>query len=211
MLKGPSSHRWIGFLTATVVILVVTAAVRWQATLTALGGFLVDCQAPQQAELILVLGGDFLGARVLTGAELARQRYAPTALLSGPPFQGRPQGELSIDFLAQKGYGRQLFQAFATDAKSTIAEANDLRGELARRHVKRVLLVTTNYHSRRATIVMTLFCPGVQFISVPAPDPHYRVAEWWKDESSRKLFFSEWTKIVGSVLVAYPSYLVSRL
>ena len=85
------------------------------------------------------------------------------------------------------------------------------RGELARRRVKRVLLVTSSYHSRRATIVATLFCPGVQFISVPAADPHYHVAEWWNDDSSRKLFFSEWEKIGGSVLLAYPKSLVLRL
>src|ERR1700733_6359052 len=116
MAKGIASHRWTGLLTGTIVILLGIAAIRWQATLTSLGGFLVDCQPPQQAELILVLGGDFLGPRVLTGAELARQRYAPTALLSGPPFLGRPQGELSIDFLVQKGYPRQLFQVFTLHA-----------------------------------------------------------------------------------------------
>jgi uncharacterized SAM-binding protein YcdF (DUF218 family) len=195
---------------ATVAILVVVAAVRWQATLTALGSFLVDSQPPQQADLILVLGGEFWGYRVLTGAELARQRYAPIALFSGPPYHERPQGELSIDFLVQKGYPRELFEVFANRARSTITEARALRGELARRRVRRVLLVTSSYHSRRATIVLSLFCPGVQFISVPATDPRYHAAGWWNDGSSRKLFFSEWTKILGSVLFAYPSYVVSR-
>jgi uncharacterized SAM-binding protein YcdF (DUF218 family) len=212
MATGPASHRRISLWAAIVVVaLVATAAVRWQATLTWLGDFLVDSQPPQPADLILVLGGDFLGARVLTGAELAIQRYAPIVLLSGPPYQGRPEGEVAIDFLVQKGYPRALFQAFGHHAASTIDEAKAIRGELARRRVKRVLLVTSSYHSRRATIVLTLFCPGVRFISVPADYPHYHVAEWWNDDCSRKLFYSEWAKILGSVLVAYPSYLVSRL
>jgi uncharacterized SAM-binding protein YcdF (DUF218 family) len=186
-------------------------AIRWQATLTFLGSFLVDSQPPQRADLILVLGGDFWGPRVLTGAELARLGYAPTALISGPPYQGRPEGELAVEFLVQKGYPRELFQVFGHHADSTIGEANALRGELARLHVKRVLLVTSAYHSRRATIVLTLFCPGVRFISVPAPDPHYQIDRWWDDDSSRKLFLSEWNKILGSVLVAYPAHVVSRL
>jgi|SRR5580658_10825290 uncharacterized SAM-binding protein YcdF (DUF218 family) len=213
MRNGTASRRSAGVWTAYVVILALTvvAVIRWQATLTSLASFLVDSQPPQRADLILVLGGDFWGPRVLTGAELARLGYAPMALFSGPPYQGRPEGVVAIDFLVQKGYPRELFQAFAHHARSTIGEANALRGELARRHVRRVLLVTSSYHSRRATIVLTLLCPGVHFISVPAPDPHYHIVQWWDDDSSRQLFFSEWSKILGSLLVAYPSYLASRL
>jgi uncharacterized SAM-binding protein YcdF (DUF218 family) len=199
------------FLAVLCLILCTVLAIRWQATLTFLGRFLVDSQPPQQADLILVLGGDFWGPRVLTGAELARYGYAPRVLFSGPPYGGRPEGDLAIDFLVNKGYPREIFQVFAIEANSTIEEANALRGELARRHVRRVLLVTSSYHSRRAAIVLTLFCPGVRFISIPAPDSHYHVTEWWNDGSSRQLFFSEWSKILGSVLVAYPTYVISRL
>ncbi len=184
---------------------------RWQAVLTSLGGFLVDSKPPQKADLILVLGGDFWGPRVLTGADLATHRYAPIALISGPPYRDRPEGELAVEFLVGKGYPRELFQVFAHHASSTIEEAKALRGELARRKVKRVLVVTSAYHSRRATIVLTLFCPGVEFISIPAPDLRYHVAEWWNDEGSRHVFYLEWTKIVGSVLIGIPSNLASRL
>jgi uncharacterized SAM-binding protein YcdF (DUF218 family) len=201
-----------------ILALIAAAAIRWEATLTYLGNFLVDSQPPQQADLILVLGGDFWGPRVVKGAELARLRYAPFALISGPPYvtgppyyKERPEGEMAIDFLVQKGYPKELFQVFAHNANSTIDEAKALRGELARRHVRRVLLVTANYHTRRATIVLTLFCPGVRFISVPAPDANYHVAGWWNDDRSRQVFFSEWKKIVGTVLVSYPTYVVSRL
>jgi len=209
-----NGSRGIGLRTAGIIIFCAAvlgiAALRWQTVLNSLGSFLVDRHPPQQADLILVLGGDFWGPRVVTGAELARMHYAPVALLSGPLYQGVPQGQMAIDFLTKKGYDSDLFQVFFADAHSTIAEANALRGELARRHVKRVLLVTASYHSRRATIVLTLFCPGVQFISIPAPDIHYHADEWWSDDESRRIFFSEWSKILGTVFMSYPRYLVSR-
>ncbi len=211
MTKGSAAIRWVGFLTAGILILFAVGALCWQAILTALGSFLVDSQPPQQADLVLVLGGDFWGPRVLTGADLALHRYAPFVLFSGPPYHERFQGELTIEFLVKKGYPKEIFQVFGTTAQSTIDEAKDLRGELARRHAKRVLLVTSNFHSRRATIVLTLFCPGVKFISIPAPDSHYRIDDWWDDDSSRKLFYSEWNKILGSVLIGCPNYVVSRL
>ena len=57
-------------------------------------------------------------------------------------------------------------------------------------------------------MVVRLFCGnGIQFISVPAPDPVYSPERWWDDPGSRKIFFSEWKKIVGSLLT-YPAYVV---
>jgi uncharacterized SAM-binding protein YcdF (DUF218 family) len=188
-----------------VVLPAAVCLIRWQSTLNCLGGFLVSAQNPRSADLILVLAGDFWGPRVLKGADLALQGYAPVALMSGTPYQGRPDGELAIEFLVQKGYPKRLFQSFAHNSRSTIEEALALRPELARRGVTRVLLVTTAYHSRRAAIVFTLFCPGIQFIAIAAPDA-YQPNRWWRDPGSKRLFYSEWSKILGTVLVAYPKY-----
>jgi uncharacterized SAM-binding protein YcdF (DUF218 family) len=184
---------------------------RWRVALTWAGSFLVDSQPPRPADLILVLGGDFWGPRVVTAAELGKRGYAPIVLLSGPPYAGQPEGELAVRYLVTQGYSQELFQVFAHHARSTISEGVALRTELARRHVRSVLLVTSNFHSRRAAIVMTLFCPGIRFISVPAPDANYHIVEWWEDESSRTLCFSEWSKIAATVLAIYPAYAVARL
>jgi len=174
----------------------------WQPVLSFIGSLLIYSETPQQSELILVLGGDFWGPRVLKGAELGRAGYAPLVLISGPPYQGRPEGELAIPFLEGKGYSRKMFAVFGHNAPSTWTEAMAVRQELLRRGVKRVILVTSAYHSRRASLVFRLLCPGVKFISVPAPDPVYHVDQWWNDASSRRFFYSEWSKIIGSLLLA---------
>jgi uncharacterized SAM-binding protein YcdF (DUF218 family) len=195
------------------ILVIVPAAVlliQWQATLNCLGAFLVSSQQPQSADLILVLAGDFYGPRAVKGADLALQGYAPLALMSGTPYQGRPDGELAIESLTQHGYPARLFQSFGHHARSTIEEAIALRPELARRGVKRVLLVTTAYHSRRAGIVFKLFCPGIRFIAIAAPDA-YRPDGWWKDPNSRKLFFEEWQKVLVTILVVYPKYCLSKM
>ena len=191
--------------------LAVILLIRWQATLSFLGGYLVCSERPQPADLILVLAGNFYGPRVLMAAELATQGYAPLALISGTPYQGRPEGEFAIEFLAQQGYPKRLFQSFGHNARSTIEEAIALRPELTRREVKRVLLVTSAYHSRRAAIVFRLFCPGIQFIAIPAPDRFYHEQGWWQDASSRRLFFSEWSKILATVLIVYPENRVESM
>ena len=86
--------------------LLLVALIRWESTLSFLGRYLIDSQPPQSADLILVLAGNFYGPRVLKGAELVTAGYAPLTLISGTPYQGRPEdevkpeGELAITFPA---------------------------------------------------------------------------------------------------------------
>ena len=185
--------------------------IRWQPTLSFLGRYLVYSLPPQSADIILVLAGDFYGPRVLKAAELAKQGYAPVVLISGGPYQRGIEGDYAIAFLATHGYSTHLFESFGHNARSTIEEAIALRGELRRRHVKRVILVTSDFHSRRSAIVFRLFCPGIDFISVPGPEPKFHADRWWMDDHSRALFYSEWTKIFGTVLMVYPKDLIGRL
>ncbi|HTS50014.1 MAG TPA: YdcF family protein [Bryobacteraceae bacterium] len=189
--------------------LAAIALIRWQAVLNWFGNYLVCSDPRQPADLAVVMGGDFWGPRVLTGAQIGAQGLAPLVLISGPPYAGRPEGELAVEFLVKQGYPRSLFAVFAHEQPSTLGEVLALRGELMRRGVKRVIVVTSSFHSRRCVILFRLFCPGIRFLSVPAPDPAYHPNGWWKDASSRQLFFSEWTKIPGSVLIAYAAKWIS--
>jgi len=193
------------FFAAALVVLVI-AVLRWQAVLNWLGNYLILTQPPEHADLILVLGGDFLGPRVYKAADLGREGYAPLVLISGPPYRDRPEGDFAVEDLVKHGYPRSLFAVFGHHEPSTIGEVMALGGELRRRHAKHVIFVTSAYHSRRSGIVLRLFCSGIHFISVPAPDEHYHGNGWWRDPSSRELFYSEWSKIFGSIFIAYPTY-----
>jgi uncharacterized SAM-binding protein YcdF (DUF218 family) len=194
------------------VALLVTLAADWRGVLNGLGAWLITSNSPQHADLILVLGGDFYGPRVLKAADLAVAGYAPLVLISGVPYQdNQPEGYFAIQFLVARGYPRRLFESFGHHAPSTIDEAKVLRRELERRRVKRVLLVTSEFHSRRAAIVYRLYCPGIDFITIGAPDSHYHASKWWEDPSSREYFQSEWSKILGTVLIEYPKYEIENL
>ena len=211
MHRAPSRARTVlRFATRTLLLLTLAlvglSLIRWQSTLNWLGNFLVCSDRPEPADLILVMGGDFWGPRVLKAAQLGAQGWAPLVLISGPPYGGRPEGELAVELMVKQGYPHNLFAVFPHDQASTLGEVLALRPELARRGARRVIVVTSSYHSRRCAILFRLFCPGIRFVSAPAPDSHYQADDWWKDPSSHELFFSEWNKILGSVLVSYPSY-----
>jgi len=164
-MKRRSVRRWllIVLLICCLGVLGVVSFLFRTAILSFAGSTIIDSEAPQPADLILVLGGDFYGPRVVLAAELGVRGYSRTVLFSSPPYKNLPEGNFAIAFLTGKGYPRDLFQVFAHHAESTVDEAIALERELARRHVKRVILVTSAYHSRRAALVMRLF-------AVTAPD-----------------------------------------
>ena len=148
---------------------------------------------------------------MIKGADLGVRGQAPMVLISGAPYRNRPEGEFAIPFLTHLGYPRSLFESFGHHASSTIEESLALCPELRRRGVKKVLLVTSGYHSRRAAIVFGLFCPDIQFVTVGASEPVFVPSRWWMASKSRKLFFSEWFKICGTVLFEYPKYRLEKL
>ncbi len=181
--------------------------------LTEMAKLLMLSDAPEPADLVLILGGDFWGPRAVKGAELGARGYAPRVLISGPPYANPsisgPESELSIRFLVEKGYPRELFLGFPNSTKSTVDEAIAVCPELRRLGARKVLIVTSAYHSRRANLALRLFCPDVKFRSVGAADSQFQAEGWWKIPAYRAVFFSEWTKIAGTILWSYPKYLLT--
>jgi uncharacterized SAM-binding protein YcdF (DUF218 family) len=179
--------------------------------LQAAGQFLVVTGQPASADLIVVLGGDFWGSRVRTGAALAVAGYAPKVLISGPLYWKEtyfvPESTLAIEMLARQGHRRELFEGFLVQGRSTIDEIRELASELRRRNVRDILLVTSDYHSRRACVAFFLEAPQIRARCIAAPDPAFAVDRWWEDATQRRRVRSEWTKLLGTIVLRLPHFL----
>lgn len=166
-----------------------------------LGGALVERQTPVHSDVIVVLGGDLRGDRIITAAGLACQGYAPRILVSGSgPIYGRPESDLAVSFAVARGYDSKLFVPLGDQAHSTEEEASDVARELRHMGVHRFLLVTSSYHTRRAARIFRHVAPDLQFAVFPSPDPYFTVNGWWKSREGQKTFFTEWTKTVANWL-----------
>ncbi len=77
--------------------------------LVALGGSMAVSDPLEHADLIYVLAGDFWGSRVLLGAKLGAQGWAPQVILSGGRYMDRWASDMAVDFAVQHGYPRSLF------------------------------------------------------------------------------------------------------
>lgn len=166
-----------------------------------LGSRLDAGESPQKADMIVVIGGDYDGSRILTAAELVRNGYAPRVLVSGlGSIYGNHESDLAIAFAVRHGCPGDEFIAFRYPAVSTVDEARADIGELRRRGVHKYLLVTSVYHSARAGRIFRREGPGLEEHTVSAPNRYWVNGQWWKDREGRKLWFFETVKTIADYL-----------
>ncbi|MDZ7639595.1 MAG: YdcF family protein [Bryobacterales bacterium] len=184
------------------LLVIAVAALTWRWWLPLPGEFLVDGDAPVKSDGIVVLAGDGYGYRVQTGAELAKQGYAPLVLTSGAAWiYGVCECDLAIDYAVRNGQPRELFEPLRNEASSTETEIHAILVEAQRRNWKSILVVTSDYHTRRTRFLMDRLKPDSLTVNiVGSPDRFFRPEQWWWHRESRKTFLSEWTKL-GAALV----------
>ncbi len=183
---------------AAVVAVLVLAHSVWMGWM---GAWLVQADQPFRADIIAVLSGDPYGQRILKAAELVRQGFAPRVLVSGAPgFYDLHESDLAIPFAVRRGYPREWFIAFPHDGHSTDEEARAVVPELERRGVHRLIVVTSDYHSRRARRIFRAVAPQIELRMVTVPDEYFKPDGWWRSREGRKTFFLEWTKTFAGLV-----------
>jgi uncharacterized SAM-binding protein YcdF (DUF218 family) len=193
--KSPR-FRWL-----VPLALVAVCLAAYPVWLRALGNFLVKADPPFPAEMIVVLAGDRYGYRIVKAGELVRQGFAPEVLVSGPEgLYGLHECDLAIPFAKKQGYPAAWFIPLPHDADSTVQEARVVVQELRRRQVRRFMVVTSDYHTRRAGRVYRSLAPPAQVRIVAAPDRFFRADSWWRTRQGRKLLVLEWQKTLANWL-----------
>ena len=160
------------------------------------GGFLM-INNPQPADVIVVLAGE-TNRRPIRGLELLAGNYAPKMLLDVPALENI-YGWSALD-LAQ-GYVQRLPPSPSVTVcpvfgLSTQAEAGDVSRCLERMGAHSILVVTSDYHTRRALSTFQHELPNFQVFVAAAADPQQFGAAWWKRRQWAKMNLDEWLRLV---------------
>ena len=184
--------------------LAVTVWALGPAVLLAAGAFLVveDTVAPGSADAIVVLGGDWKG-RIDRAVELYRRGVAPRLVVSG----GRPVGpELTeARYLAELAVRRGVPRgALLLEERSYSTWTNALQvRELARElGLRRLVVVTSDWHSRRArwTFQRVLGPDGVRVLSAPSPEWRFSLRRWWQSPEGGETVLLEYVRLLWYVV-----------
>ena len=187
-----------------LVLLVLCAVLYWaRHPILRFAGesWVIDAPAAH-ADALLLLGDDnFYADRATRAAELIRHGVAPVVVASGRRL--RPSAgvvELQEHDLIERGVPKDKIIRFPNDAESTSEEAVALSRLCTERHFHSVIVVTSNYHARRARHIFDKVFPPTITVSVAgAHDGDFDPEHWWEKRKSQELFVHE---IVG-MLVAF--------
>jgi len=146
------------------------------------------------ADAIVVLGDDnFYADRATHAAELYRQGVAPEVVASGRRLRPNADiAELMEHDLVERGVPKEKIVRFAQDADSTREEAEAVAKLAAEHHWKSLVIVTSNYHTRRTRyIYQKVVSAGIAISVASARDGDFDPERWWGKRKSIKLFARE--------------------
>jgi len=150
--------------------------------------------ALDKSDALIVLGDDnFYADRATRGAQLFREEKAPLIVASGRRL--RPSAgiaELMEHDLVERGVPRDKIMRFAHDADSTLEEAQALARLARERKWHSVIVVTSNFHTRRARYIFRrVFPQGLEIRVAGARDGDFDPELWWEKRKSIKLLTRE--------------------
>ncbi|MGA9530060.1 MAG: YdcF family protein [Terriglobales bacterium] len=177
---------WLSLVFVTIAALLATQAAR----------FLV-VNNPEKSDAIVVLAGE-TSVRPARALELLRQGMAPHLVLDA---EAREQiYDETLTAIAQK-YAASLPEAnrisiCAIEGRSTVAETEDVSRCLQPLNAHRVLIVTSDYHTRRALAIFSHRLPQYHWSVAAARNAAAFGDAWWLYREWAKSTFDEWTKLL---------------
>ncbi|MHB8755661.1 MAG: YdcF family protein [Candidatus Acidiferrales bacterium] len=167
------------------------------------GNFWITPDPPAASDVIVILSDDdFTADRASRAAELYHAGWAPKILASGRWL--RPYAsiaELMQRDLETRGVPDQAIIRFPHNAPDTLQELTDIRGVVQQHAWKRVMIVTSNYHTRRTRYLAEhIFPADIKVLVESAPDVNYDPDSWWRTREGVKIFFHE---AVGLIVAAW--------
>lgn len=163
-----------------------------------------------KADALFVLAGTRL-ERALEAVDLFKEGYAPVIVLS--PGRAEPvehlvrargvrfptESELVRDAMLQLGVPAAAIAATDGYVDNTAQEANLLRAMVKARGWRRVIVITSKYHTRRSGFAFRrgLEGTGAQAVIRATRYDQSDPARWWRFRADFRFVTSEWQKLLA--------------
>jgi hypothetical protein len=172
------------------------------AVIAAASGWMLVIDNPRKSDVIVVLAGE-TDRRPARGLQLLDQGFARHLILDVPAdsqIYQWSQSQLAqkyIESLPQSG----AISICAITGLSTRDEARDAAHCLQQTGGEDVLLVTSDFHTRRALNIFRHEVPGHNFSVAAASNPRDFGMQWWRHREWAKTAINEWTKFLWWELI----------
>lgn len=159
-------------------------------------GTILVVDAPEPSDVIVVLAGE-TDRRPAHALELLDKGFAPRVVID-VPAQAKVYDTMQID-IAER-FIQRLPQSGSISVcpiwgLSTRAEAHDVANCLANQPVRRVLIVTSDFHTCRSLSIFRHEVHGKTFSTGAARDPAQFGTRWWTHRQWAKTLVDEWIRL----------------
>jgi len=149
--------------------------------------------------------------RLEEAARLVREGVAPVLLVSadGRPFYGQPIPKIVEGFLESQQFPTDKLRFCENTADNTAEEARALLLCLRAMDARQVIIVTSEYHTRRTRFIFrhTFASSGIQVKVHPLYNPKYWNPRWWRQRRWTKTFVIETLSLVWNTVEIWTSSL----
>lgn len=162
----------------------------------------VDLKKCPKADAIVVVSGGDTKARTEYGVELYQAELAPKIILSGAAFD--PSSQSNAEEMAQIAIKAGVLNGdvlIETESRNTRQNAQFVKEAIEAFGFKKIILVTSAYHQRRASFEFKKSL-GESVLIYNAPlmnDKHWSQYTWWLDINSWLLAYKELGGLVLSM------------
>jgi uncharacterized SAM-binding protein YcdF (DUF218 family) len=164
--------------------------------------WIVD-QDPVRSDAIVILGDDnYNGDRATKAADLLKAGWAPRIVASGRFLRSYTSiSDLTEHDLSDRGVPVDAILKLTHRAENTREELDVIRRLATEKHWRKLLIVTSNYHTRRTAFICgRVFRQDIEVRVIAAPDADYNPDTWWQTRLGLKLYLHE---LVGYVVAMW--------
>jgi len=160
-------------------------------------GRMLVVDSTQQSDLILVLAGE-TDSRPTLALELLRHGYGRRVVIdvpAGAKVYAYSQVDLAKQYIRDLPEASEI-QICSIQGLSTREESHDVTTCLEREHVASILIVTSDFHTRRALSIFRHEVRGIRFSVAAARDDTQFGTRWWSHRQWAKTCFAEWMRMI---------------
>lgn len=155
---------------------------------------------PEHADAILVLAGE-TNQRPARALQLVSEGYAPRIILDVPDwsqFYDRSEMQIAQEWAAKQAHPITICPIHGLSTKD---ESRDVAKCIKAAGVHDILIVTSDFHTRRSLSIFRHELPGYKFGVAAAYDSTQFGVNWWQHREWAKTNFYEWTRLLWWELI----------
>lgn len=205
---GIEGRKWILIIVVFLICALSGLYLSYTVLLKHIGNFLIVNHDIQKSDCIVVIGGGY-GNRIAAGVRLFKEGRSNWLVVTGPLimrdyfFKGylpcTPSwAGLMKSYALDHGIPESQIISIESNAESTKDEAEIITEFLVTKEWKSAILVTSNYHTRRAYSIFSKYAhkKNLSFYTFAAADPIFFPDKWWTCRHAVKTLFYEYTKLL---------------